>query len=78
MPPRTRTPPRHSAPAAPALRHPLQIFVTHMHGDHLNGVPGLMCLMGQDKDRDPQAPLELYGPAGLRMYVRAVMRCSYR
>jgi hypothetical protein len=22
--------------------------------------------------------LGLYGPAGLRMYVRAVMRCSYR
>jgi hypothetical protein len=32
----------------------------------------------QDRDRDLQAPLELYGPAGLRMYVRAVMRCSYR
>jgi hypothetical protein len=55
-----------------------QVFITHAHGDHSFGLPGLLCLMGQDRDRDPLMPLEVYGPAGLRLYLRAAMRYSYR
>jgi hypothetical protein len=56
----------------------LQVFITHAHGDHSFGLPGLLCLMGQDRERDPLMPLEVYGPAGLRLYLRAAMRYSYR
>ena len=39
------------------------IFVTHMHGDHMLGLPGLLQTMGfAGRDR----PLTVCGPAGFR------------
>ena len=52
-----------------------KIFLTHAHGDHTFGLPGLMCLMGQDRDRD-SPPLDIYGPEGLRMWLRIAIRYS--
>ena len=34
-----------------------------------------MCLMGQDRDRE-SPPLEIYGPEGLRMWLRVAIRYS--
>jgi ribonuclease Z len=45
-----------------------KIFVTHMHGDHVLGLPGLlqtMSLMGRKKK------LEIYGPQGIEAFVKA-------
>jgi ribonuclease Z len=47
-----------------------KIFVTHMHGDHVLGLPGLMqtmALLGRDK------PLQIYGPTGIRAYIDAMI-----
>lgn len=39
------------------------IFITHLHGDHTLGMPGLMQTMGlSGRDR----PLNVYGPSGIR------------
>ncbi len=48
-----------------------KIFITHMHGDHILGLPGIlqtMSLLGRDK------PLQIYGPKGIAEFVDAVRR----
>jgi ribonuclease BN (tRNA processing enzyme) len=53
-----------------------KLFITHSHGDHSFGLPGLMCLMGQDRDRETAVPVDIYGPEGLRMWLRVAIRYS--
>lgn len=52
------------------------IFITHLHGDHFNGLPGLLSTMAMD---GRTAPLALVGPAGIRHYLDtlAALRICY-
>jgi ribonuclease Z len=46
-----------------------KIFVTHMHGDHILGLPGLlqtMSLLNREKK------LEIYGPRGIKAFIEAI------
>jgi len=46
-----------------------KVFVTHMHGDHVLGLPGLiqtMSLLNREKE------LEIYGPAGIKAFIEAI------
>ncbi|MCR2802886.1 ribonuclease Z [Paenibacillus soyae] len=43
-----------------------KIFVTHLHGDHLYGLPGLLSTRSFDGGT---TPLTVYGPAGLKSYI---------
>jgi ribonuclease Z len=51
-----------------------RIFITHLHGDHLFGLPGLLATRGQGGEVDR---IDLYGPAGLDDYLQAVLRYSH-
>ncbi len=42
------------------------IFITHLHGDHVIGLAGLLMTMSMG---ERSAPLAIYGPPGIRGYV---------
>ena len=46
------------------------VFITHMHGDHVLGLPGMfqtMSLLGRKRR------LEVYGPPGIKAFVHAIL-----
>lgn len=45
------------------------IFITHLHGDHLFGLPGLLATLGLN---GRERPLRLIGPPGLQRFVSAI------
>ncbi|MBC1723360.1 ribonuclease Z [Listeria seeligeri] len=50
-----------------------KIFITHMHGDHIFGLPGLLSsrsFQGGDSD------LTIYGPIGIQAYVETSLKLS--
>jgi ribonuclease Z len=62
------------------LRSPLRLsqlermFFTHLHGDHIFGLPGL--LASRSMQNGGTTPVVLYGPQGLGEYVRCTMEIS--
>ncbi|WP_455278469.1 ribonuclease Z [[Eubacterium] cellulosolvens] len=47
----------------------MRIFISHMHGDHVLGLPGLfqsMSFLGREKK------LEIFGPDGIQEFIKAV------
>ena len=47
-----------------------RVFITHMHGDHVLGLPGIlqtMSLLGRDK------PLQIFGPKGVVGFIEAMI-----
>ena len=65
---------QHQILASPwSLRKVTRIFVTHLHGDHIFGLPGLLASRSfSSKD----VPLNLYGPMGLRRFVETALDVS--
>jgi len=50
-----------------------RIFVSHLHGDHLFGLPGLL---GSRSFQENASPLDIYGPRGIEEFVETTMRLS--
>ena len=51
-----------------------KIFITHLHGDHFLGLPGLIQSM---KLNERENPLEVYGPAGTKELLGLLMTLGY-
>ncbi|MBL3716372.1 ribonuclease Z [Lactococcus garvieae] len=55
-----------------------KIFITHLHGDHIFGLPGFLSsrsFQGSSKDEE-HTNLDLYGPKGLKDFVMTALRVS--
>src|SRR3989338_10169112 len=48
-----------------------KLLISHWHGDHVFGIPGLMSTMGADK---PGTVLKIYGPAGTKKYMQEMFQ----
>ncbi|MBD2185378.1 ribonuclease Z [Planktothrix sp. FACHB-1355] len=51
-----------------------RIFITHLHGDHIFGLMGLLATYGL---AGHPTRIDIYGPPGLNEYLRACERYSY-
>ena len=49
------------------LKH---IFITHMHGDHIFGLPGLLCSRNMSGCLDP---IHIYGPQGIKGFILSAL-----
>ncbi len=47
----------------------MKVFITHMHGDHMLGLPGIIQTMSL---LDRTKKLEIYGPAGVEDFIEAI------
>lgn len=50
-----------------------KIFITHMHGDHIFGLPGLLSSRSFQNGNDL---LTVYGPKGIKEYIETSLRVS--
>lgn len=52
-----------------------RIFISHMHGDHVFGLPGFLASRSF-QGADSTEPITIYGPKGVREFIRNVLRYS--
>jgi ribonuclease Z len=50
-----------------------RIFITHLHGDHIFGLPGVL---SSRSFQGIETPLTLYGPKGLKDFVKSFLHVS--
>ena len=50
-----------------------KIFITHLHGDHIFGLPGLL---GSRSFQGGSSPLTIFGPKGIYEYIHTSLRLS--
>lgn len=59
------------------------IFITHLHGDHVFGLPGLLCTISSqlgltEEDLKKKRPLvEIFGPLGINKLINTVLTISH-
>ena len=51
-----------------------KIFITHMHGDHVYGLPGLLATLGLSGNSNG---VEIYGPSELRVFINSALSNSF-
>lgn len=50
-----------------------KIFITHLHGDHIFGLPGLL---GSRSFQGGTTPLTVYGPKGIKQFIEVALTVS--
>ncbi|UCZ53178.1 ribonuclease Z [Bacillus shivajii] len=55
------------------LRRVEKIFITHLHGDHIFGLPGVL---GSRSFQGAETPLNIYGPKGIKEFIEISLKTS--
>ncbi|MFC0559943.1 ribonuclease Z [Halalkalibacter alkalisediminis] len=50
-----------------------RVFISHLHGDHLFGLPGLLCSRSA---QGAKSPLTIYGPLGIETFIETALNVS--
>ncbi|RAL26951.1 ribonuclease Z [Thermoflavimicrobium daqui] len=50
-----------------------RIFITHLHGDHIFGLPGVL---GSRSFQGAETPLTIYGPKGILSFIEITLKTS--
>lgn len=53
------------------FRPEMKILITHLHGDHILGIPGILQTMSLF---DRENPLNIYGPEGIYSFIECIKR----
>jgi ribonuclease Z len=51
-----------------------KLLITHLHGDHLYGIPGLLTSRSY---QGGDTPLTVYGPVGTELFIRTTLKVSH-
>jgi ribonuclease Z len=51
-----------------------KIFITHLHGDHVYGLPGIL---SSRSFQSATSPVTIYGPSGISQMIQSVLETSY-
>ncbi len=49
------------------------VFISHLHGDHIFGLPGLLTSFAHTQRKEP---LKIIGPPGIKAFIETVLRLS--
>ncbi|MEW4354029.1 ribonuclease Z [Streptococcus pneumoniae] len=52
-----------------------KIFITHLHGDHIFGLPGFLSSRAFQANEE-QTDIDIYGPVGIKQYVLTSLKVS--
>ncbi|NQN52571.1 ribonuclease Z [Streptococcus suis] len=52
-----------------------KIFITHLHGDHIFGLPGFLSSRSFQSSEE-QTDIDIYGPMGIRSFILASLKVS--
>ena len=60
--------------AGTGFKQRMTIFLTHLHGDHILGLPGLIYTLSM---LDRKAPLRVIGPPGTRRFIDSILSIRF-
>ncbi|MDR3157148.1 MAG: ribonuclease Z [Lactobacillales bacterium] len=53
-----------------------KIFITHLHGDHIFGLPGLLSSRSFQGGEEKLTPIDIYGPIGIKDFIKTTLSLS--